>query len=510
MAAASQTPQMAPPPPYILALDVGSSSVRALLYDTNGNAIPEVKAQRTYQSTTADTGEVSIDADMLVAAVTSIIDEALHQAGPLARRIAAVATDTFWHSLIVLDASGHPLTPILTWADTRADAAARELARELDATALHERNGAMLHTSYWPAKLRWLANTRPDIMTHAAQLVSFGEYLHRQFLGRSVCGLSMASATGLFTTRQQTWDTSLLAHLGLRPELLPPLGDIHDAVHGLAPAYRDRWPALREIPWFPAFGDGAVANVGSGCAVTHRMALTVGTTSAIRVVVPANSLTPPPGLWLYLLDTKRALLGGALSEGGNFLAWLEKTLRLPPLADAEADAAALQPDSHGLTILPFLAGERSLGWHGDAHATIAGIQSNTSPAELLRAGIESLSYRIGAVQERLTQALISSNALQTRPILIGSGGTLLNSPLFRQILADTMGTPLYPLREREASARGAALMALEALGALPDVAQLAPDLDAPAQPDQAREIVYHDAAQRQLQLYQLLLGASAV
>lgn len=510
MAAASQVPTLAPDPPYVLSLDVGSSSVRALLYDANGNAIPSVKAQRAYTSTTGDDGEASIDADMLVSAVTSIIDEALHQAGPLAERIAAVATDTFWHSLIVLDASDHPLTPILTWADTRADAAAHELARELDATAIHERTGAMLHTSYWPAKLRWLASAHPDVMMRAAQLVSFGEYLHRQFLGRSVCGLSMASATGLFVTRQQAWDTSLIDHLGVRPGLLPPLGDIHDALRGLAPAYADRWPALRNIPWFPALGDGAVANVGSGCTVPERMALTVGTSSAMRAVVPANSVMPPPGLWLYLLDAKRALLGGALSEGGNLFAWLEKTLRVPPLADAEVEAAALQPDSHGLTMLPFLAGERSLGWHGDAHATIAGIQSNTAPTDLLRAGIESLAYRIGVVHERLAQALVSSNALHASPVLVGSGGTLLNSPLFRQVLADALDTPLYPLREREASARGAALMALEALGVLSDVAQLAPDLDQPVQPDPARGAIYRSAVERQRHLYQLLLGASAV
>ena len=510
MAAASPNTQLTPHPPYILALDIGSSSARALLYDASGHAVSAVKAQRAYTFTTADDGEVSIDADMLVTVVTSIIDEALRQAGPLAQQIAAVATDTFWHSLIVLDGSGHPLTPVLTWADTRADAAARELARELDATAIHERTGAMLHTSYWPAKLRWLIQTRPEVMAHAAQLVSFGEYLHRQFLGRSVCSLSMASATGLFITRQQTWDASLLTDLGLRPELLPPLGDIRHGLQGLAPANRDRWPALCDIPWFPALGDGAVANVGSGCAVTERMALTVGTTSALRAVVPANSITPPPGLWLYLLDARRALLGGALSEGGNFLAWLAKVLRVPPLTDAETEAAALQPDSHGLTILPFLAGERSPGWHGDAHATIAGIQSNTSPVEVLRAGVESLAYRIGIVHGRLTEALASSNALRSHPVLIGSGGTLLSSPLFREILADTLGTPLYPLREREASARGAALMALEALDLLPDVTQLAPDLDPPAQPDPDRGVVYRKAVERQRQLYQLLLGASAV
>ncbi|MGZ3581968.1 MAG: gluconokinase [Ktedonobacterales bacterium] len=510
MAGAPQVAQLTPQPPYVLALDVGSSSVRALLYDANGDVIPEAKAQRTYDSTTAEDGEVSIDPNMLVAAVTSVIDDVLRQAGPLVEQIAAVATDTFWHSLIVLDASGRPLTPVLTWADTRADAAARELGHELDVTAIHERTGATLHTSYWPAKLRWLTQSCPDVMARAAQLVSFGEYLHRQYLGRSVCSLSMASATGLFITRQQTWDTSLLDHLGLRPEILPSLGDIHDALRGLVPANAERWQVLRDVPWFPALGDGAVANVGSGCTVPERLALTVGTTSAMRAVVPAKTVTPPPGLWLYLLDAKRALLGGALSEGGNFLAWLEKTLRLPPLTEAEPVVAALQPDAHGLTILPFLTGERSPGWHGDAHATIAGIRSNTSPVELLRAGVESLAYRISTVHERLAQALLADNAVHASPIVIGSGGTLLSSPLFRQILADTLGKLLYPLREREASARGAALIALEALGILSDVAQVAPDLDPPIEPGAASGAVYHKAAERQLQLYQLLLGASAV
>lgn len=152
MAAASEATQLRPLPPYVLALDVGSSSVRALLYDANGTAIPGVKAQRTYDAITGDDGGVSIDPYQLVAAVASVIDDTLHQAGQLTEQITAVATDTFWHSLIVLDASGRPLTSVLTWADTRAAVAAHELARELDVTAIHERTGATLHTSKSEAK----------------------------------------------------------------------------------------------------------------------------------------------------------------------------------------------------------------------------------------------------------------------------------------------------------------------------------------------------------------------
>src|SRR5579859_3761658 len=476
--------------PYVLALDIGTSSVRALLFDATGVGVPSVHVQRTYPLLETDDGEIAVDADLLVAATADVVDE-------------AVATDTFWHSLVAVDTNGKPLTPVITWADTRPRNAARELARQLDQRAIHQRTGAMLHASYWPAKLRWLQQTQPEIFASAAEYLSFGEYLHRQILGRSVCGLCMASGTGLLRTHEHIWDDELLRALNLRREQLPPLGDLRDAVHGLAPRYSGRWPALHDVPWYPALGDGAAASVGSGCTTPQRIALTVGTSSALRALVPLANVTPPEGLWLYLLDARRAVLGGALSEGGNLFAWMEATLRVPKLTDAEAEVAKLPPAAHGVTVLPYLAGERSLGWHGEARAAFAGIGAKTTPYELLRAGIEALAYRINAVYERLARALsLPVNA----PQVIGSGGALLSSRLFQQVVADVLSVPLNPSRASEASARGAALLALETLGALPDVASVPPNLTAPIQPDRSRQAVYRQAAARQEELYQRLLG----
>jgi gluconokinase len=487
---------------FILALDVGTSSTRALLFDATGSAVPSVHVQRQYTLTTSNEGEVSVDADTLVAAVSETVDEALKATGSINAHIAAVAIDTFWHSLVAVDASNNALMPLITWEDTRPLTAAAELRSHEDEEAIHAETGARLHASYWPAKMRWLATTQPEVFARTAQWLSFGEYLQRKVLGNSVCSLSMASGTGLLITRKRSWDRELATHLGIKPEQLPQLGDLKDSLHGLLPEFASRWPALRDVPWFPAVGDGAAANVGSGCVDERHWALTIGTSSAMRVVVSPERTVPPMALWLYLVDAQRGLLGGALSEGGNLLSWLDSTLKIPSLTDADPLVADLPPDGHGLTILPFISGERSPGWHAEARATIAGIGTHTSPADIFRAGIEALAYQLDIVYEQLTSAL---EIHDTVPQIIGSGGALLSSPTLQHVIADTLGVPIYLSKEHEASARGVALLALEALGAIPDVAQVKPDLADTIMPDAARGEIYRRAAERQKALYQKLL-----
>jgi gluconokinase len=491
-----------PEPPYILALDVGTSSTRALLFDAKGNALPNALSQRTYKLTISNEGEVSVDPDALVSIVAQTIDDVLAMTGPSAEHIVAVAIDTFWHGLMGVDANNHPLTPLILWEDTRPHDAALELRKQLIEETIHARTGARLHASYWPAKLRWLATQEPKTFASVSQWLSFGEYLYRHFLGRSVCSLSMASGTGMLNTRARTWDTELMEVLHVQPEQLPPLGDLREGVQGLTPEYASAWPTLRSIPWFPATGDGAAACVGSGCASMENWSLTIGTSSAMRVVLPPEQVIPPLGLWLYLIDAKRAVLGGALSEGGNLLSWLDSVLELPSLADTENLVAAVPPDSHGLTILPFISGERSLGWHADARMTISGIQAHISPADLLRAGMEAVAYQLDALCEQLCRAL---QVEKTMPAIIGSGGALLGSVTLGHIVADALGVPVYPSLDHEASARGAALLALEAMGILPDVAQLPPHLKPEIKPDAGNHAVYMKGAERQQKLYQALL-----
>src|SRR2546425_1184452 len=494
-------------PPFVLALDVGTSSTRALLFDARGRMVPDVVSQRPYTLTTSVQGEVSVNADMLATLVEETITETLHLASSYAQQIVAVALDTFWHSLLGVDASGRALTPVITWEDTRAHNAVHQLRTQLDEQRTHSRTGVHFHASYWPAKLRWLSQNQPELLTQVAQWISFGEYLHRRFLGRSLCSLSMASGTGLLNISTLQWDDKLVQELGIRPEQLPVLDKSSEGIHGLTSEYAVRWPVLHDVPWFSAIGDGAAACVGSGCVDATRWSLTIGTSSALRVVIEPGHVLPPPGLWFYFIDARRAILGGALSEGGNLLNWLCTNLQLPSLKEAEPLAAALAPDSHALTILPFISGERSLGWRSEARLTITGLSRDTTPAAILRAGYEALAYRLFALHERLC------DALQNKPDqhrLQASGGVLFGSQLMRSILADTLGIPIYSSQDHEASARGSALLVFEALNLLPDLTLVAPALREPTLPDLTRSELYRKAALRQQKLYSAALRYSSL
>jgi gluconokinase len=271
--------------PRILALDVGTSSVRAQVFEADADE--RDAARRDYP------GEN--DPDRIVELVREVISEA----SPDGVYDAAGAS-TFGHSLLALDDAGRPLTPILGWRDTRSADAADRLLRRLDGSAVHARTGCQIHTSYWPAKLAWLAQREPDVFRTARRFVSFCDYLYGELLGREVpTSIAMATPTGLVDLRTRTWDEELLDTLGVDAERLPSISDA--PVDG----------------WYPALLDGACSNLGAGCVTRERAALMVGTSGAIRTIYETERPQPRPGLFLHWLDETRVLEGGSLSDGGN-------------------------------------------------------------------------------------------------------------------------------------------------------------------------------------------------
>jgi len=227
----------------------------------------------------------------------------------------------------------------------------------------------------------------------------------------------------------------------------------------------------------------------------------VGTSGAMRVLWKADSVDIPDGPWCYRSDTEHCVMGGALSDGGNLIEWLRNTLRLPEPEETEKLLSDMKPDSHGLTFLPLLAGERGPGWADLANGTVAGLSMSNKPIEILRAAMEAVAYRFAIIAEILETASPGEKEV------IASGGGLINSPTWTQIMSDTLGKPVKLSGVKEASSRGAALIALQALGG-PEIEATKVPPGETFEPDLDRHEIYRKALKRQRRLYEAVLGGS--
>jgi gluconokinase len=479
----------------VLSIDVGSSSVRAELYDDSGNGVEGTEVKLDYEFEYTPEGGAAEDADELLDLVARAVDGTLSQVGDA--EISGVAMSAFWHSVLGLDREGRPTTPILTWADRRAADAVPDLRERLEETAYHRRTGCVAHSSYWPAKLLWLGNAMTEAFEKTEHWVSPADYFYARFFGEPhQVGTSMASGTGLFHQNRMCWDSETLEALPVEERRLSSISD--EPRRGLADEWAERWPALRETPWLPAVGDGACSNVGSGCTGSDRLALMVGTSGAMRVLWKAESVDIPEGPWCYRAGAERYVMGGALSDGGNLIEWLRNTLRLPDPEKTEELLAGMEPDAHGLTFLPLLAGERGPGWADLANGTVAGLSMSSKPVEILRAAMEAVAFRFALIAE------IIETASPGEKEVIASGGGLLHSPTWIRIMADTLGKPVTLSGVKEASSRGAALIALEALGG-PEIEAAEAPLGETFEPDPDRHEIYRKALERQRRLYEAVL-----
>lgn len=484
---------------FILALDIGTSSVRAALYDMDGNVLPKTFVKNERQLTATEDGGAEIDATEALKQIEQAIDDVLKKATKVKGEITHVAASSFWHSLVGVDAKGKPTTKVFGWADTRSRNYIDDLRKKFDEQKVHNRTGARFHSSFWTAKLLWLRKDFPKIFAKTERWLSFSDFVALKIFGTAATSVSMASATGIFDVRLNDWDAELIKFLKLKKQNLPEIVEKDSQTFHLNSKYQKRWAKLKNAEWFTAIGDGAANNIGAGSVKKEKAALMIGTSGAMRVAfadeVPKQI---PNGLWCYRIDRKRIITGGALSDGGGLYGWLKNNLRLSEDDDAiEKEVGKRAPDEHGLTFLPFLAGERSTGYHETANGVILGLKSATDTVDIVQAALESVAYRFAEIFDQL-------NGICKIKEIIASGGALRESPVWTQIISDVLAQNMSLPDTREASSRGAVLLALETIGKIESIENQETPKGREFKFDKKRNAIYRKARARHEKFYELL------
>jgi gluconokinase len=445
--------------PLVVALDVGSTASRGDVYDAAGRPVEGGRRKVAHEFRSGADGTSEIDPDQVADEIGQVITELVDR--PLQGRVGGVALDTFASSLVGVDADGRAVSPCYTYADARCGRQVTALRGELDEAQVQQRTGCRLHSSYLPARLRWLRETDPDRFAAARRWLSLGEYVYLRMLGTTAVGTSTAAWTGLLDRRTGNWDLGMLRAAGIEADQLSEVRDPDRPLTEVDPGVGERWPALAGARWFAPIADGFASNLGTGAADAATAAVAAATSGAVRVLVHDLPEHLPPGLWCYRVDARRSLLGGALSDVGRVVSWLQGTVQLGEEDPDRLLAAA--PGQGTPLVLPYLSGERSTGWAASARAVVSGVSTATDGAALFRGAMEGVALSYARIADQLRTAVGDPRRIAA------SGRVTQDLPSWLQVLADVLDAPVEPVTSKRTTLRGTALHALDVLA--PDTAR---------------------------------------
>jgi gluconokinase len=486
---------------FVVGLDVGTSGARAVLYAFDGTLV--ASALTSYPLETPHPGWAEQDPERIWRAVVGSLGE-LAKRVPTGGTIAAIGVATIFHTLLAVDAGGNPVTNSIIWADLRSRRQVAALRTMLDPSVTYQHTGCPLHPMYLPGKILWLRENQPERFARVATFGSIKDFLLARLTGRRIVDRSVASASGLWDLLANDWYRPLLDAVSVRFDQLPGVVEPTDVVAGLAPEVAAQCGLPAGLPVVAGAGDGVLSSLGAGSVSPGQMTVMIGTSGATRLATARPVLDPRERTWCYYLALGRWITGAAINNGGLALQWVRENLIPGPGSvtgewDFEtlvADAEQSPPGSRGLVFLPFLAGERSPFWNASARGVIFGLATHMGPPDVARSVFEGVCYRMRSIVEALDDVAGPSTELR-------AAGGFARSPFWLQLLTDILGRPMSIPDAPQASAFGAAGLAMIAVGvlsSLEDVARLVEAAPGPV-PNSALHPLYSRIYDIYLELY---------
>ena len=445
----------------LIALDIGTTNVKAVAFSDDGQVL--AVAERINRTLAPQPGWSEQEPEAVFQHVLDVLHEVIRvtrQTTPSRRTNArgtlrGIVFSSAMHGLVAVDIAGHPLTNFMLWSDLRADAIARELRQPGGAGMdIYRRTGVPIHAMSPLTKIIWLRQNRPDVFYAAHKFLGIKEFVlwrlcsqqygetpvSQRKLGETgvspyIADISCASATGLMNIHKNEWDEAALALAGISAERLPALvSPYHTAF--LPEKNALRWGLPPDVPLIAGASDGACANLGSGAVLPGQVAVTIGTSAAIRTITNEPVLDEQMRTFCYRVDESRCIVGGASNNGTNVLEWLRTAVFQSPLSPENFanQALAVPAGAEGLRFLPHIHGERAPLWDAQARGSFQGLTAAHRQAHFVRAAMEGVLLNLKEISDAL--------ALHCPIETLYAGGGFSRNQLWVNMLADVFQKPV--------------------------------------------------------------------
>lgn len=456
---------------YMIGVDIGTTSTKSVLYDENGQFIMKHNIGYPLHTPNVDVSEEN--PDELFDAVLMTVKYVVREANIKKEDIKLISFSAQMHSLIALDTQHHRLTESITWADNRASKYAELINKEHQGSDIYQRTGTPIHPMSPLSKIFWMKHEQSDIYKQTAMFADIKTYIFYQLFEKYVIDYSMASATGMFNLEKLDWDKEALELLGITEAQLPQLVSTTHILKGMKKRYATLMGIDENTPIIVGASDGVLSNLGVNSYKKGEVAVTIGTSGAIRTVINKPRTDYKGRIFCYVLDEDHYVIGGPVNNGGVVLRWLRnellasevetaKRLGVDPYDVLTKIASRVKPGAEGLIFHPYLAGERAPLWNADARGSFFGLTLSHQKEHMIRAALEGVLYNLYTVYLALIEVMNET------PSTIKATGGFAKSEVWRQMMADIFDTDLIVPESYESSCLGACVLGLKALGEIDD------------------------------------------
>lgn len=448
---------------FIIGLDLGTTSVKAVVFNVNGKVITEIEKMITShypQQGWVEQNPVEIE-QYAVQAIRDAIDEAKIEK----HELLTIGISAAMHSLICMDENGEPLSQALIWSDGRSSEQAEKL-KETNGFDVYARTGLPNHPMSPLSKLLWMKEVEYEPYLKANYFLSIKEYILQKWFGQCAIDYSMAAATGLFNAKTFQWDDEILELAGVKKEQLSKIVPPTEVLTGINKDVAENMGISNDMPIVIGAADGQLANLGIGAILPGEVAITAGTSGAIRQFTKGFRISDKQETFSYAFTEDYSIIGGPTNNGGIALQWLKELLNYQgSFYEFTAEAEQVAPGADGLIFLPYINGERAPLWNQHAKGNFFGMSITHKKEHFVRAVLEGITFNLYQIGQALEE-------LAGEPEKIFVNGGLSRSSLWLQMLADVFGKEVYVSESHHSAAWAAAWTGLVALGKADSFAEI--------------------------------------